>query len=169
MALFAVLSSLSTAAPDFSALSTRASTPDRSVLAVAVFAAGVTAVTAVVDGFALLAATLGAGATTVVTDVVLVGATVGSGAGLVETGLVGTTLVSGTMLDTVVAFVLPHAVSPTSSPPVSRRVMRVRVMPPESAPSVNAVRARCEQTVRVCELAAARRYQLVCASGTRLS
>jgi hypothetical protein len=146
---------LSTAAADCSALSTRASTAERSGLDAAAAAVVVTAavVAAVVDGFALATATV---------DVVLVAARVVVGPALVETGSAAVvTVVSGAMLETVVVSVLPQAVSPIRSPPVSSRLMRVRVMPPESTPSVNAVRARYEQTVR--------EPQLVWASGTRLS
>jgi hypothetical protein len=148
MALLAVLSSLSTAAADCSALSTRASTPERSGLDAAAVEVAVEAVVAavVVDGFALLTATLEADATTV--DAVVAAAVV-VGPALVETGsAAGATVVSGAVLETFVVSVLPHAVSPIRSPPVSRRLMRVCVMPPESTPSVNAVRSRCEQTVR---------------------
>jgi hypothetical protein len=162
MALFAVLSSLSTPAPDCSALSTRASTPERSGLDAAAAAVVVTAAAAteVVDVFALAAATG-------VTDVVLVATRVVVGPALVETPSEAAvvTVVSGAVLDTVVVSGLPQALSPIRSPPVMqperRTMMGVRVMPPESAPSVNAVRARYEQTVR--------ESQPDCASGTRLS
>ncbi|MEP6659001.1 MAG: hypothetical protein ABJD24_03695 [Acidimicrobiales bacterium] len=127
---------------------------------VAAAAAVEAVVAAVVDGFALLAATVEPAVATVA--VVRVAAGVVAGPALVEIGSeAAATVVSGAVLETVVVSVLPQALSPIRSPPVSRRLMRVRVMPPESTPSVNAVRARYEQTVR--------RIQLACASGTRLS
>jgi hypothetical protein len=119
-------------------------------------------VATVIDDFALLAAALEVVAATVVLDAVVAVGAVVVGAAVVETGSgAGTTVVSGAAVDTVVESVLPQAVSPSRSPPARRSEMRWRVMPPQSTPSVNAVRARCEQTVRDAYPG--------CPSGTRLS